>query len=376
MYFKHHIIIFSLLVALCFFAPSHAFAHLITFENNAESYGPDELAYVSLAIDTEGTFINAVELYFSYDANALEIIDIIDSPSIIDLWVSKPHWNPEEGLATVIGGIAGGIVTKDAPLATFIVRLKGAEPTNLSLDEQRSKVFLNDGFGNDEAVDAASVELSAQKTSANLLNISSSTHPDETIWYPNRQVRLFWDSDGGKEVSFTFSKNFTDLPDDASEGTSSETLFEDVEDGVWYFAIKRQTRSDAWTAIERRRVLVDATPPEPFVVTHVRASPEFNGDDVLLFDIKDTASGVAAIAIEEDGNAYQNVTSPYTIVNRNAKTFVVHAFDRAGNEQIMSYVAAPIAETQDYTLLYVLIALVVLFGSFIVVRILYKEGKA
>lgn len=376
MFFKHHIIIYSLLAALFFLVPSHASAHRVSFEQNAETYGPNELAYISLTIDTEGEFINAVELYFTYDADALEIIDIVDTPSIIDLWVSKPHWDPGEGSATVIGGIAGGIVAKDAPLATFVVQLKEAEPTNLSLDEQRSKVFLNDGFGNEEAVDAAGVELSAVKTSGKLLNISSSTHPDETIWYPNRQVRLFWNSDGGKEISFTFSKNFTDLPDDASEGTASEALFENVEDGVWYFAIKRQIRSDAWTSVERRRVLVDATPPDPFVVTHLRASSEFNGNDVLLFDVKDAASGIVAITIEEDGNAFQNVSSPYTIVNKGAKTFVVHAFDRAGNEQIISYVAAPVAEAQDYTLLYVLVALIVLFGSFIVVRILYKEGKA
>ncbi|MBE0477205.1 MAG: hypothetical protein IBX62_08930, partial [Coriobacteriia bacterium] len=110
-------------------------------------------------------------------------------------------------------------------------------------------------------------------------DLTSSTHPVPSTWYPSRDVSFSWTAGGGAtQYSYVFDKNTSTVPDDDPEtsGTSADVTAN--SDGVWYFHVKAGNGS-VWGETAHRTVRIDATKP---ALTHDAASAYTSSASITL----------------------------------------------------------------------------------------------
>ena len=176
----------------------------------------------------------------------------------------------------------------------------------LANDGKGTNVFS--GFGNAKytIIEGAAKETTQPKPEEKpvekgvlppLPEISSPSHPDESIWYSNNTPEFTWkilpDLTG---VSYEITDKPTDDPGSVSDGIVESVKLEAQPDGEWYFHVKYQNRY-GWGLIAHRKVLIDATPPEAFTVSVDNDGDPTNPAPKLRFTTTDKASGISVYNI-------------------------------------------------------------------------------
>jgi hypothetical protein len=118
-----------------------------------QDFGINQEFQADIMLDTEGQSINAIEGKIMFSRNLLELKEIRDGDSIVNLWVERPSLK-EDGLIMFSGIIPGGFERMLSPYyegsqpgkifsLIFISKGEGEGTVNL----ENGKVLLHDGKG-------------------------------------------------------------------------------------------------------------------------------------------------------------------------------------------------------------------------------------
>lgn len=255
------------------------------FESKTQEMRVGQQFSVDLMLDTENKEINAVQGKIIFPGDLLELKEIIDGGSIINLWIDKPRMatnqNTNSNEVTFSGVIPGGFKGILSPyykgyrpgrILSLIFRTReidakqDAKQTRNSLIEiQNPKVLLNDGLGTEAKLSISNFQFRITPEAARIVGI---------------------------------------LP------------------------------------------IKDPNPPEPFELIIAQDPNIFEGKWFLVFISQDKESGIDYYAVHEttrkkdaariDTKEWLGAKSPYELKDQKLRSYIyVKAVDRAGNERIV-----------------------------------------
>lgn len=137
---KLHFLFF--LTLLCF--PVATFAADIFFDANGNQFGKGEEFVISVLLDTKGQSLNAVEGSVNFPSDIVDIKEIRDGDSVINLWVERPHIY-KEGSIKFSGITPGGFSGSHNTLFSVVLRATNIGNGAIYGSELRS--LLNNGAG-------------------------------------------------------------------------------------------------------------------------------------------------------------------------------------------------------------------------------------
>lgn len=339
------LIIIAILAASAVIAAKTAMAASLTVTGGT-TVPRDSAVIAEVRLDSAGQSVNALDVSLSYDPAALSPTAIIANHSFLSLVAEAPAV-VSPGVIQFSGGHPEGAVVVDAPLVTMAFRALHTGVTAISIRNDLSSVYLNDGIPTPAALSSRSLNINV----INTLNLVSQprviSHPNESSWSAVRTVSLEWDVVPNEEVSYRLSKNLLDLPELFPSENTGAVEFPNMSDGTWYVTFMERARGQEWSAIVRRVVLIDGNPPGPFTVE--QAQLQSDGKALLSYHATDAVSGVAAyrtVVTERDWwNPWQPqrktyMDGEYVLLDHPDETalVVVTAIDRAGNERTAKWI--------------------------------------
>lgn len=345
----------TLLVAIVFLGilvPSvhtiHAATLKLTSSNPRIFVG--DTATVWVVVHTEGVAINNAEATLQYPSDVVEVLSVSRGSSIFSLWVEEPTFSNSTGVISFNGGISTpGYIGSSGNILSITVRAKKVGQANFSYSG--AAVRANDGLGTNVLTGRSGIVLSVvpkeqkiedpiqkeEVINRTALKISSPTHPNQEVWYKEKNVVFRWTLPSDVDaIQTAIDNNDSGSPRVVYRPPIQTKEIEIVADGVWYFKIRAQ-KDSSWGPVSTYLARIDATPPE-------KKSVDFTYDETfgtlsIFADIQDKTSGVDyyEISINDelvktvpakefvDGVYRMNVASPGN------NSIVLKAFDRAGN---------------------------------------------
>lgn len=329
---------------------------------------------VPILIDTRGSSVNGVEVRVQFDKEKFSIVRPSGGVSIIGVWVEPPKYDNTKGTASYVGVIPGGITTSSGLIGTMTFKaLKtGTGVVNIN---STSKVLFNDGLGTEAIVDVGRAEYTVIPKAPEGVKIYSETHPDQGLWYKNNNPVISWDKDVGVDgFSYTIDNNPTTIPESVIKGGSTNTSFENLKDGLWYFHIKA-SKKGVWGNAGHFLMKIDTTPPAEFTpqVNYLVAASVLVERTLISFFTTDNLSGIDhyEVGIIDKNQpvtaspVFVQAESPFQVPLTKGGNLqvIVRAVDKAENIRDVSInVKAPFFITQfvkEY-LVYILLAIILL----------------
>jgi hypothetical protein len=280
--------------------------------------------------------INATQVTVRFPADRLQITSISREQSAMELWPEAPTWDNAAGTAHAEGGLPHGLYAIDARFVTLVFTALEPGPATVVLDTVDSAAFLNDGLGTRVSFPPVSVTVDiASEFTATVLS-APSTRPQPGKWTTERTVVLDWEVVASGQYSYAFSADGR-TPDDIPEEKRGPLTFPNLEDGRYAFTIKYRPPSSPWSPITELAFLIDATPPEPFVLTH--PDPKTVSDqEVLAWSAVDRTSGIDHATLAVNGRLIGSVESPLRLQPAwRGRTLTVTVFDQSGNSRSASW---------------------------------------
>ena len=295
---------------------------------------------VPILLDTQGTKINAVELYINFDPHKLAIVKPSSDKSIISIWLEPPTYSNTSGTAKIIGGIPNGISTASGLVTSVTFKALESGTAKVSVSSQ-SRILANDGYGSDLLTQFDSASYSIVPKAPNGVRVFSETHPFDDHWYNNNSPVLAWDKEQDVAgFSYAIDNIPSTIPSNAVTSTSTVISFENLHDGLWYFHIKA-LKKGIWGSTSHFLVRIDTTPPATFTPTQDSFSAAVANPTLITFFTTDALSGIDHYEVGViDKNAtpgaaplFVQTESPYQVpqTTHGKARVVVRAFDRAGN---------------------------------------------
>jgi hypothetical protein len=139
---KHKKVAFFILFSIFYFLFSWqaAFASQVFFEQRGQ--------VVDVFINTQGQAINAFEGKITFDGNLLEVQKIQDGASVVNFWITKPHYSNGE---IIFSGITPGGYSSEAGLL-FSAVVTARKSDSLMVSAKDLKFLKNDGLGTQDTV--------------------------------------------------------------------------------------------------------------------------------------------------------------------------------------------------------------------------------
>jgi len=180
-------------------------------------------------------------------------------------------------------------------------------------------------------------EAKSADPNLSVITINSSTHREESEWYPNNSVKVEWvELKGDSEITgYYYSFDETSNSDPATSVSASQTTatFDEVKDGIHFFHIKGVQKDGKTIKTVHRQFKVDATKPNPVTLT-VSTDQLIEGESLwLTFATTDEMSGVIQYQVALNTSAFLPQESPMELTDLKPGTYFVRvaAIDRAGN---------------------------------------------
>lgn len=345
-------IVFGVFVACILWAASaNAASAQLYVTPSAGSFEIGKSFKVVIRMSTEQA-ANAAEGTLRFDPLALQVQALSSAGGIFNLNVQQPEYSNSAGTVRFAGVILNpGFSGAGGNLLTITFKSIAKGQTGLSFGS--GAILANDGKGTNilDGLGGATYSIVELKTMPEpaapaeqapvgslLPDVSSPTHPDQTLWYANNDPEFKWPLPQGVDgVSYLVSAKAAANPGNESDGIASSVRFTDVADGASYFHIKFHTKS-GWGPIRHFAFNVDTHIPEPFKITRLDETDITNPNPKLSFVTTDAASGVARYAMKiGDGDWFAvdeaPADHPYTMPHQapGIRDVVVEAIDRAGN---------------------------------------------
>lgn len=356
---------FLILAALTLPLPAKA---SVLFTSSAqENVYVGQSVVIDWLLNTEQQAINLVDFKLNYSTDTLELSEVSSGNSLVSLWVEEPT-EVQSGHISLVGGIPGGILGSSVPVFRTVFKAKAMGNGQVSL-EQGSKVLLNNGQGTADRLAFNPLSFLVQPSPIGGERVSSVTHPDQTKWYKNSEVKIKFSKEPDKKYSYSFSSNAELLPSLTHGEISEELSFSDLPDGIYYFKVHSEVREGVWQEEAIFRAQIDRSPPEDFLPIIEKHSGAANGQAFLNFSTIDKTSGLKGFEVKLGLlGTFKPADSPLVLRRPLVgDSLRVRAIDRAGNErEVTVFYKGLVSEKVFYIILAALI-----LGGFMVLYI-YK----
>lgn len=324
-------------VILCLFVFSFAFirganaAELLLYPDPVE-LAPGGTELVEVRLDTQNQSVNAAQVVLNFSPQALVVRDVLFGGSVLPLQPEPPFIGTDT--VKMSGGAPSGF-TGSGILARLLVSASEnvhVNSTQLTFDPITS-VLLNDGKATAALLSmrpATVVFLSDHRT-----EVTSPSHPDSTKWYAVHTAIFHWEPEVDAQYSYKISRDPGEVPDDLADTPVGDIKFENLDDGVYYFTLRKL--SDPPDIVTRVRVMIDTTAPPLFDVVITKQEQVYEGDFwYAVFTPQDALSGIQRVEIAEvrdkEEPAWYEAASPYVLRDQTRSlTLRVRAFDYAGS---------------------------------------------
>lgn len=314
---------------------------------------------VTVKVNTDGEAVNAAQGTVTYDTKRLKVTGISKAGSIFNLWTVDPV---DSGSSISFGGGIPRPGYTGTGGTLFSITFKAIKTDGAQISFSSGAVLANDGKGTNilasmgsgrytispkvtpPATDNTTTKSSPVATKPKPAEkerikpeIISITHPDQQVWYKNKNAKFEWKlPEGVTDVSYLLNDSPDSNPGNISDGLETEKEFNDLKDGVYYFHLKFKDNK-GWGTIAHYRLQVDNSPPLPFEIEVVKK----DGEDwpLLNFKTKDELSGVTSYEITigslEELSYKASPEDPSLLISDlevGEHTVLVKAIDAAGNE--------------------------------------------
>lgn len=320
--------------------------------------------------------MNAASGVITFPIDKLEAIGISKTGSIFNLWVQEPSFSNIDSIGNVRfeGIVLNPGFSGDGKLISVTFRVKSAGTAGLNFSS--GSILANDGLGTNilSGSGIASFTLSAGAVSAPEEVAAPSKLPSKPVikhevkgadgeiilirdseasekWTSSRYNKLSWAIPTGVTgVSFLLNDRLSSNPGSKSDGFFDNKVYENLNDGT-YYAHARFINSLGAGTIEHFKLMVDATPPEPFNIILPDGETTPNPTPRIRFETTDNLSGIDRYEVKiDDGNwfnAAQLKVSSYVLpkLGPGEHIILVRAYDKAGNyaEEKTKAIIAPVA---------------------------------
>ncbi|MDQ3956789.1 MAG: DNRLRE domain-containing protein, partial [Actinomycetota bacterium] len=120
--------------------------------------------------------------------------------------------------------------------------------------------------GSSQWGEPATVKVRIDVTGPTQPAVTSSTHPDQTLFYPSNDPQVSWsasDSESGIDgYSYALDQNSGTDPDLTSEGTATSKVYQDLDEGTHWFHVRARNGAKSWGPTAHFRINVDALGPD------------------------------------------------------------------------------------------------------------------
>jgi hypothetical protein len=331
---------------------SHAASLYFFPESAVKTAGADFT--VSVYANSSDQSMNAVSGVIEFPPDRLEVVSLIKTNSIVNVWVQEPSFSNQDGRIRFEGVVLNpGFQGGTGRLLAITFRPKSAGTATLKFSS--GSILANDGEGTNilRTMGGANYTLKADAQAgfpekkeepvagkqANSPLITSATHPLEEKWYNNKKLQLAWDIPGGTDgVSYALeaSPSFQLVPQ--GKGLISNVQYDvaKFKDGVWYFYLRFHTPS-GWGPVGKRMVRMDFTPPTTPSLARLNSDDPTNPRPIYTWESHDAFSGVVKYDVKiGDGNWSEvrlDTDKGYELPLQapGERQLAVRAFDEAGN---------------------------------------------
>ena len=352
----------------------HHFTHAgdLSLSPSTGSYSVGQTFTVTVrAVPGSGENVNAVESVLKFDQSTLSVVSVTKSATTW-LWTTEPTFSNSAGTVT-FGGGATSPFTSPSSVVTITFRTVKAGTAAISF--QSGSVLVADGRGTDvyrnggtgsytvtagatptPAPDPTPTPTPTPQTDNDEDNdaiifgdpprppeIGSQTFLDPNIWYKETEGIFTW------TLPFDVNAVAVELTDDSdNKPQENKEAINDppteefsvnkgvIKDGVQYISVNFKNQV-GWGAPTNRKLQIDTTPPEAFVV-NVRAGNSPDSFPLLNFEANDITSGIdyyeMTIADQEPIKITPDEAKlGYLLKELEDGTYTVKviAFDKAGN---------------------------------------------
>lgn len=323
---------------------------------------------IKIMVSSGGQAVNAIEGKIEFDPKEIEIMSVDSMHSALNSWTIAPVYDNAIGELSFAGSMATATVLARGEVLT--VSVKGLRSGELHIrfatGSAGAELHAADGTGGNilsqlsggvyvtrpevnepESLSqpAPVVNASSETTpigevlgAATGTEISSPTHPDQTLWYATSTAVLDW----GIPVGVAHFYTALDKKKDGegvveNSNTTHEKVIRDIKDGVWYFHLTK-VMNDASKETLMYRIAVDTVAPKDVHVSEVARSIASDPTISIALSATDTLSGVDHYEFVLDGNSPSNWQDDGTHVHKlqgvavGKHQLVVSAVDKAGNK--------------------------------------------
>ncbi|HEU4677541.1 MAG TPA: cohesin domain-containing protein [Candidatus Paceibacterota bacterium] len=335
-----------------FLVAGHAMAATLRLNPGTGVYTVGTPFTVSILIGTDGKPVNAADGSLSFNPRELQVVGVSRAASIFSLWTAEPSFSNAAGTISFSGGSPSGYTGSAGMVATVTFKPLGAGTPKVNF--QSGSILAADGLGTNvlTGMSGGTYTVSAPTenpepeyiTPPNTPKapvVTSTTHPDQSGWYKSTTAKLAWDLPSGvTAVRTLLDSSPSTIPTKTYDDLITEKTIDDLDEGVSYFHIQFKN-AEGWGKITHYRLGVDTEAPKDFTIAEADASD--SPERALSFDYDDV-SPVVRYKIQIDGKdpidyADEKGTKRYTVppLSPGYHTFIVEAFDGAGNSTIATY---------------------------------------
>jgi len=340
--------IFLIILFLYLFLPKVSLATSLSVSPVSGTFSVGSTFTASVILDTEGKSINALSVFLTFPPDKLQVVSPSVGRSIIDVWTVPPKFNNSTGSIEFAGGIPKGIVASNGVLTNITFRVKSVGDGVIKFLD-KSAVFLNDGLATSDLNKVGNGVYQFKLPPPAGPIVVSSTHPDQSTWYPNSTAVLQFNSDTSSTAGFSYvlSDDPIETPDNISEGPKQSVSYSNLSDGVHYFHI-RSLRDGVWGGTTHFAIKIDTAPPAEFPIEIFPGARTTNNRPVIEFDTTDISSGLDHYEIKLEPLSFEAVETYFNDVSFFIETespfipntlplgsynVIVKAYDQAGNHR-------------------------------------------
>ncbi len=322
-----------------------------------------ESAVFDIRLNTEGQPMNTVNIMGASNNGNAVVAQANPSNSVLQIFVEQPKVT--NGGFSFVGGVPNGF-TGDGVIGQIIVDGASVGTSDISFSTS-SFVLANSGEGQVLPLKYGGATVSVVGVPSDYIQITSRTNPDQSKWYPSKDVNIHWDLEKGAQYSYTVSQDPTAVPDNVPDRPSGTLIWmgdislSGLNDGIYYFTVKNIASS----TVSRYRIMKDATPPDWVEARVDKGTTETGGKSFVSFLAKDSTSGIDHYDIQVDGGDFTEVTSPYILQEGSYRNIVLRAYDKAGNMSEDTLVNVSQSGTSSPFSLWAVFAVVVLVMLFV-----------
>ncbi len=308
---------------------------------------------VSVVLNTEGKSVNAADGKLTFNTRELQVVSVTRASSIFNLWTEEPTFSNSAGTVSFGGGSPTGYKGGAGTIVSITFRPLGAGTPKVTFSS--GSVLAADGMGTNvlTSMGSGSFTIAAKgetpapeyippANTPQAPKITSSTHPDQTAWYKQKNATLSWTVPAGvTAVRMLLDRTSGTVPTKVYEEALTKKTLEDLPEGISYFHLQFKN-ADGWGRIAEYKLAVDTEGPKNFTITE-KPLDATNPAKVLIFAFDDT-SPIIEYKIQIDGKEPIVFTDTeqkqqYTLESLlpGYHTISVEAFDSAGNTAVASY---------------------------------------